>query len=149
LEAEIVEHETTETSVLAHPPLAKSILQGLGETGVRLAVRDFGSGYASLAYLSELPVDEIKIDRSFVTAMDSHEQYARIVRSTIDLGSNLALSVVAEGVETGAVWSTLVELGCDSAQGFFLARPLPADELTPWLRDRAASHEADAEPTAA
>jgi len=148
LEPEILELELTETSVLADPPRAKAILQRLRETGVKLAVDDFGTGYASLAYLSELPVDEIKIDRSFVTAMDSEEQYARIVRSTIDLGRNLALSVVAEGVETGAVWSKLTELGCDSAQGFFLARPLPADELTPWLRERVGS-QADAEPTAA
>jgi len=148
LEAEILELELTETSVLADPPRAKAILQRLRETGVKLAVDDFGTGYASLAYLSELPVDEIKIDRSFVTAMDSHEQYARIVRSTIDLGRNLALSVVAEGVETGAVWSKLTELGCDSAQGYFLARPLPADELTPWLRERACSEPGAAQTAA-
>ena len=81
--------------------------------------------------------------------MDREEQFARIVRSTIDLGRNLSLSVVAEGVETGAVWEQLVDLGCDSAQGYFLARPLPADELTPWLRERADRRDADAEPTAA
>ena len=97
---------------------------------------DFGTGYASLSYLSELPVDEIKIDRSFVMAMDREEQHARIVRSTIDLGRNLCLSVVAEGVESAEVWNRLVELGCDSAQGYFLARPLPADELTNWLAER-------------
>ena len=144
LEPEVLELELTETSVLADPPRAKAILQRLRDTGVKLAVDDFGTGYASLAYLSELPVDEIKIDRSFVMAMDSDEQYARIVRSTIDLGRNLDLSVVAEGVETGAVWSTLVDLGCDSAQGYFLAKPLPADELTPWLRDRSSRADANA-----
>jgi EAL domain-containing protein (putative c-di-GMP-specific phosphodiesterase class I) len=130
--------------VLADPPRAKAILLRLRETGVKLAVDDFGTGYASLAYLSELPVDEIKIDRSFVMAMDRDVQYARIVRSTIDLGRNLALSVVAEGVETGAVWSQLADLGCHSAQGYFLARPLPAQELTPWLQERARGAEADA-----
>ena len=109
---------------------------------MKLAVDDFGTGYASLAYLSELPVDEIKIDRSFVTAMDTDERYARIVRSTIDLGRNLSLSVVAEGVETGEVWSRLTDLGCHSAQGYFLARPLPAEELMPWLTERASRADA-------
>ena len=148
LPSSVLELELTETSVLADPPRAKEILQRLRDTGVSLAVDDFGTGYASLAYLSELPVDEIKIDRSFVMAMDREEQHARIVRSTIDLGRNLALSVVAEGVETGAVWSKLTELGCDSAQGYFLARPLPADELTPWLRERACSEPGAAQTAA-
>jgi diguanylate cyclase (GGDEF)-like protein len=143
LEPAVLELELTETSVLADPPRAKAILLRLRETGVKLAVDDFGTGYASLAYLSELPVDEIKIDRSFVMAMDRDVRYARIVRSTIDLGRNLALSVVAEGVETGAVWSQLADLGCHSAQGYFLARPLPAQELTPWLQERARGAEAD------
>jgi diguanylate cyclase (GGDEF)-like protein len=136
LPASVLELELTETSVLADPPRAKEILQRLRDTGVSLAVDDFGTGYASLAYLSELPVDEIKIDRSFVMAMDREEQHARIVRSTIDLGRNLCLSVVAEGVESAEVWNRLAELGCDSAQGYFLARPLPAAELTDWLAER-------------
>jgi diguanylate cyclase (GGDEF)-like protein len=138
LHPSVLELELTETSVLADPPRAKEILQRLRDTGVSLAVDDFGTGYASLAYLSELPVDEIKIDRSFVMAMDREEQHARIVRSTIDLGRNLCLSVVAEGVESAEVWNRLAELGCDSAQGYFLARPLPPNELTAWLRDRLA-----------
>ena len=136
LDPGVLELELTETSVLADPPRAKEILQRLRDTGVSLAVDDFGTGYASLAYLSELPVDEIKIDRSFVMAMDREEQHARIVRSTIDLGRNLCLSVVAEGVESAAVWDRLAELGCDSAQGYFLAKPLPPDELTAWLSNR-------------
>ena len=138
---EVLELELTETSVLADPPRAKEILQRLRDTGVRLAVDDFGTGYASLSYLSELPVDEIKIDRSFVIGMDSDEQHARIVRSTIDLGRNLDLTVVAEGVESAAVWSQLLELGCDSAQGYFLARPLPSSELTRWLEGRLARRD--------
>jgi len=138
LHPSVLELELTETSVLADPPRAKEILQRLRDTGVSLAVDDFGTGYASLAYLSELPVDEIKIDRSFVMAMDREEQHARIVRSTIDLGRNLCLSVVAEGVESAEVWDRLAELGCDSAQGYFLAKPLPPNELTAWLRDRLA-----------
>ena len=145
LPSSVLELELTETSVLADPPRAKEILQRLRDTGVSLAVDDFGTGYASLAYLSELPVDEIKIDRSFVMAMDREEQHARIVRSTIDLGRNLCLSVVAEGVESAEVWERLVELGCDSAQGYFLARPLPAAELTAWLDDRLPRHDLRAE----
>jgi diguanylate cyclase (GGDEF)-like protein len=145
LDASVLELELTETSVLADPPRAKQILQRLRDTGVCLAVDDFGTGYASLAYLSELPVDEIKIDRSFVMAMDREEQHARIVRSTIDLGRNLDLSVVAEGVESAAVWERLVELGCDSAQGYFLAKPLPADELTTWLAARLPQRDLTAE----
>jgi diguanylate cyclase (GGDEF)-like protein len=145
LEPGVLELELTETSVLADPPRAKEILQRLRDTGVSLAVDDFGTGYASLAYLSELPVDEIKIDRSFVMAMDREEQHARIVRSTIDLGRNLCLGVVAEGVESAEVWERLVELGCDSAQGYFLARPLPADELTTWLDERLIRRDLSAE----
>jgi EAL domain-containing protein (putative c-di-GMP-specific phosphodiesterase class I) len=145
LAAEVLELELTETSVLADPPRAKQILQRLRDTGVSLAVDDFGTGYASLAYLSELPVDEIKIDRSFVMAMDREEQHARIVRSTIDLGRNLDLSVVAEGVESAAVWERLVELGCDSAQGYFLAKPLPPAELTVWLAERLPQRDLTAE----
>jgi diguanylate cyclase (GGDEF)-like protein len=145
LDPAVLELELTETSVLADPPRAKEILQRLRDTGVSLAVDDFGTGYASLAYLSELPVDEIKIDRSFVMAMDREEQHARIVRSTIDLGRNLCLGVVAEGVESAEVWERLVELGCDSAQGYFLARPLPPDELTVWLADRLAQRDLSAE----
>jgi EAL domain-containing protein (putative c-di-GMP-specific phosphodiesterase class I) len=144
LEPSVLELELTETSVLADPPRAKEILQRLRDTGVSLAVDDFGTGYASLAYLSELPVDEIKIDRSFVMKMDREEQHARIVRSTIDLGRNLCLSVVAEGVESAEVWDRLAELGCDSAQGYFLARPLPAAELTDWLAERL-QHDLQAE----
>ena len=142
---ETLELELTETSVLADPPRAKEILQRLRDTGVKLAVDDFGTGYASLSYLSELPVDEIKIDRSFVIGMDTDEQHARIVRSTIDLGRNLDLTVVAEGVESGAVWSQLLELGCDSAQGYFLARPLPPADLTRWLEGRLGRSDLKAE----
>ena len=100
--------------------------------GVRLSIDDFGTGYSSLAYLKRLPVDEIKIDRSFVhRTWTSDEDDATIVRSTIDLGRNLGLEVVAEGVESGPIWDRLAELGCNVAQGYYLSRPLPADELTP------------------
>ena len=107
--------------------------------GIRLAIDDFGTGYSSLAYLKRLPINEIKIDRSFVMGMATDEDDATIVRSTIDLGRNLGLEVVAEGVESEAVWNKLRELGCTIAQGYFLSRPLPPDELALMLRLRRAA----------
>ena len=104
--------------------------------GIRLSIDDFGTGYSSLAYLRGLPVDEIKIDRSFVIGMDRSEDDATIVRSTIDLGRNLGLEVVAEGVETEAVWDCLNSLGCTVAQGYYLSRPVPPAELRAWLAAR-------------
>jgi EAL domain-containing protein (putative c-di-GMP-specific phosphodiesterase class I) len=102
--------------------------------GVDLAIDDFGTGYSSLTYLSELPVTELKIDRSFVMSMATSDGDAFIVRATIDLGRNLGLRVVAEGVESESIWNRLGELGCDVGQGYYVHRPAPAAELTPWLR---------------
>jgi diguanylate cyclase (GGDEF)-like protein len=126
--------ELTESTLMADPVRAKEVLARLHRMGVGLAIDDFGTGYSSLTYLSELPVTEIKIDRSFVQSMATSDGDAFIVRATIDLGRNLGLRVVAEGVETESVWNRLGELGCDVAQGYYLRRPAPADELTPWLR---------------
>ncbi len=122
--------------MLANPTRAKAILGELSELGIRLSIDDFGTGYSSLAYLRELPVDEIKIDRSFVMGMATEAGDAVIVRSTVDLGRNLGLEVVAEGVETIEHWDRLRELGCTIAQGYFLSRPVPAHELSTWLRTR-------------
>jgi EAL domain-containing protein (putative c-di-GMP-specific phosphodiesterase class I) len=97
--------------------------------GVALSIDDFGTGYSSLAYLKDLPVDEVKIDRSFVMGMEHDASNAVIVRSTIDLARNLGLSVVAEGVETTTAWDALAALGCDAAQGYLISRPVPASEL--------------------
>jgi EAL domain-containing protein (putative c-di-GMP-specific phosphodiesterase class I) len=105
--------------------------------GVGLSVDDFGTGYSSLAYLKDLPVRELKIDRRFINNMAEDGDDAFIVRSTIDLGRNLGLAVVAEGVETEAVWDQLALLGCDVAQGYYLSRPVPAAELTRWIAERA------------
>jgi diguanylate cyclase len=104
--------------------------------GIRLSIDDFGTGYSSLAYLKRLPVNEIKVDRSFVMNMDEDEDDATIVRSTIDLGRNLGLDVVAEGVESAEVWERLRTLGCTAAQGYYLSRPVPASELQAWLEQR-------------
>ena len=113
----LLELEITESTILADPIRAMHVLSRLSGMGVRLAIDDFGTGYSSLAYLKRLPVDELKIDKSFVQGMDENENDAVIVRSTIDLGRNLGLRVVAEGVETAAAWRRLVALGCDVAQG--------------------------------
>jgi diguanylate cyclase (GGDEF)-like protein/PAS domain S-box-containing protein len=142
---EWLELEVTESSMLANPTRAKAVLGELSELGLRLSIDDFGTGYSSLSYLRQLPVDEIKIDRSFVMGMGEQADDAVIVRSTVDLGRNLGLEVVAEGVETLESWNRLRELGCNTAQGYFLSRPVAAEELTGWLRARpAALPEADA-----
>jgi EAL domain-containing protein (putative c-di-GMP-specific phosphodiesterase class I) len=118
--------------VMQNPGEALEILERLAALGILLSVDDFGTGYSSLAYLKRLPVDEIKIDRSFVMHMDRDPSDRAIVRSTIDLGRNLGLKVVAEGVETAAVLADLRELGCTYAQGFHISRPLEPDALPGW-----------------
>jgi diguanylate cyclase (GGDEF)-like protein len=137
--ARLLELEITESTILADPVRAMQILSRLDEMGIRLAIDDFGTGYSSLAYLKRLPVDELKIDKSFILGMEESENDAVIVRSTIDLGRNLGLRVVAEGVETARAWSRLAQLGCNLAQGYYLSRPVPADQLTEWLGNRAAA----------
>jgi diguanylate cyclase (GGDEF)-like protein len=126
--------EVTEGAIMEDPPRALAALQALHSMGVRLSIDDFGTGHSSLAYLKKLPVDELKIDRSFVMHLDGDEDDAAIVRATIDLAHNMGLRVVAEGVETDAVLQRLLALGCDEAQGYLFSRPLPADEFAFWLR---------------
>jgi diguanylate cyclase (GGDEF)-like protein len=135
---EQLELEITESTILADPFRVRQVLARLNEMGLRLAIDDFGTGYSSLAYLKRLPVQTIKIDRSFVMGMCEDASDATIVRSTIDLGRNLGLAVVAEGVETQEVWDELRVLGCSLAQGYFLGRPAPAGELAALLEERAA-----------
>jgi diguanylate cyclase (GGDEF)-like protein len=131
-----LELEITESTILADPFRVRQVLSGLNDMGLRLAIDDFGTGYSSLAYLRRLPVQTIKIDRSFVMDMCENASDATIVRSTIDLGRNLGLDVVAEGVESQAAWNALRAQGCTLAQGYFISRPLPADELAPLLAER-------------
>ncbi len=135
----LLEFEITESAVLADPARTKLVLEQLSEMGIRLSIDDFGTGYSSLAHLKRLPVSEIKVDRSFVMNMEHDEDDATIVRSTIDLGRNLGLDVVAEGVESQLVWDRLRALGCTAAQGYHLSRPVPAPELQAWLVERRAS----------
>jgi diguanylate cyclase len=129
LDPRYLELEITENTILADPIRARAILTRLSELGVRLAIDDFGSGNSSLGYLKRLPVDVLKIDKSFVLNMESDEDDATIVRSTIALSHNLGLAVVAEGVETKEAWTSLTQLGCDVVQGYYLSRPVPAEAL--------------------
>jgi diguanylate cyclase (GGDEF)-like protein len=121
--------EIVETSIMSDPNRTIPVLERLNEMGVRLSVDDFGTGYSSLSYLKRLPVHEVKIDRSFVFSMTSDANDAAIVSSIIDLGANLGLTVVAEGIEDAATVGRLVELGCTVGQGYHLGRPLPPSHL--------------------
>jgi diguanylate cyclase (GGDEF)-like protein len=126
--------ELTESAIMTNPDEALTILTELDRMGIALSIDDFGTGYSSLAYLKQLPVDEIKIDKSFVMDMEENESDAIIVHSIIDLAHNLGLVVTAEGVETLPAWDTLTRWGCDLSQGYLMSRPLPAEQLADWLR---------------
>jgi diguanylate cyclase (GGDEF)-like protein len=130
--------EITETALLSDPDRAATSLAKLSDFGVRISLDDFGSGQTSLGYLSALPIHELKIDKSFVLDMLSNPAHAAIVRSIVDLGHNLQLRVVGEGVETEDTLAMLRGSGCDIAQGFLLARPMAIDQLPVWFQTRAA-----------
>jgi diguanylate cyclase (GGDEF)-like protein len=140
LEPSRLELEITENTILTDPVRASNILMRLNEQGVRVAIDDFGTGYSSLSYLSRLPVNVIKIDKSFVQRMSTEGGDEVIVRSTVDLAHNLGLEAVAEGVESQNVWDRLAVLGCDTAQGFHVARPVPGELLSEWLAAWQARH---------
>jgi diguanylate cyclase (GGDEF)-like protein len=125
--------EITESTLMADPAQAMEIVRRLSAMGVRIAIDDFGTGYSSLAYLKRLAVNELKVDRSFVrhVVTDSHD--VAIVRSTIGLAHELGLEVVAEGIEDQPTWDLLAQLGCDTAQGYFISRPLPIGDLDRWV----------------
>jgi diguanylate cyclase (GGDEF)-like protein len=125
--------EITETALLADPEVATEVLTRVAAAGVRVSVDDFGQGQTSLGYLSTLPLHELKIDKSFVADLPDNAGHAAIVRSVVELGHNLGLQVVAEGVETHRVVAVLASTGCDVAQGYLLARPMPPDQLPRWL----------------
>lgn len=127
-----IQFELTESALMDDPAGSLETLRRLKDLGVELFIDDFGTGYSSLAYLQKLPVDTIKIDQSFVGRMVDSADSAMIVRSTIELAHGLNLEVVAEGVETQAIWGRLAELGCDMAQGYCISAPIPADEFPAW-----------------
>ena len=125
--------EITESTLMADPATAMAVITELAGLGCRLSLDDFGTGYSSLAYLQSLPIDELKIDRSFVMAMERDENAAVIVRSIVHLAHSLGLAVVAEGVESRAAFDRLRELGCDRVQGYFLGRPMAPAAFLAWI----------------
>ncbi|RZS91055.1 diguanylate cyclase (GGDEF)-like protein [Motilibacter rhizosphaerae] len=134
--ARLLTLEITEGGVMSDPERAIGLLRQLRELGVRLSVDDFGTGYSSLSYLKQLPVHEVKVDKSFVTNVLTSDDDAAIVRSVIDLGGNLGLEIVAEGIEDQATWDYLASLGCTYGQGWHLGRPMLPQDFLPWLRAR-------------
>ena len=130
---QLLELEITETVLMADPVRTLQILGALRALGVRLAVDDYGTGYSSLSYLQDLPVDDLKLDRSFVMRSTTDPRSAAIVASTIGLAHSLKMRIIAEGVETADVLELLIGAGCDVAQGYHLGRPLPADQFGVWL----------------
>ncbi|MES2959324.1 MAG: EAL domain-containing protein [Pseudomonadota bacterium] len=130
--------EITESGIMEDPQRALLTVRRLHDMGFTLSIDDFGTGYSSLAYLKQLPLHELKIDKSFVMAMESDRADLKIVRSTIDLAHNLGLRVVAEGVENAQVWALLRAMGCDHAQGFGIAKPMPETAFAGWLTEWAA-----------
>jgi EAL domain-containing protein (putative c-di-GMP-specific phosphodiesterase class I) len=129
--------EITEEFLMADRGRARAVLGGLRERGVAIAIDDFGTGYSSLAYLRDLPIDELKLDRSFVHPMAQDPRATALVSSTVALAHSLDLRMVAEGVEDDAAYTALERLGCDEAQGYWMSRPLPARALEAWLDARA------------
>ena len=125
--------EITESALMAEPDTAMAVLDQLAAMGCRLSLDDFGTGYSSLSYLQRLPIDELKIDRSFVLAMNQDSSAAVIVRAVVNLAQSLNLAVVAEGVEKREIYDRLSELGCDQVQGHLIGRPMPADAFETWL----------------
>ena len=121
--------EITETIVAADPVRVIEIMNKLGELGIALSLDDFGTGSSSLAYLRELPVQELKIDKSFILGMDEDAEAATIVQTIVDLAHNLGLRAVGEGIETEEAYRLLADSGCDFGQGFLMGRPMPAAEL--------------------
>jgi EAL domain-containing protein (putative c-di-GMP-specific phosphodiesterase class I) len=128
--------EITEDFLMADRDRARDILTRLRGSGIRISVDDFGTGYSSLAYLRDLPIDELKLDQSFVFPMADDSRAAALVASTIDLAHGLGLRMVAEGVENSVAYDKLIGYGCDYAQGYFMSRPIPAAALELWLADR-------------
>jgi predicted signal transduction protein with EAL and GGDEF domain len=127
--------EITETMIMTDPHRARLVLNELAGMGIILSIDDFGTGYSSLAYLRDLPVHELKIDRSFVQDMIHNPHNAAIVQLVVDLAHSLGLRTIAEGVEDRSTWDALDTLGCDSAQGYYLAQPMPADQLSIWMSE--------------
>ncbi len=135
--------EITETSMMSNPEASVAAVHSLRELGVRISIDDFGTGYSSLAYLAQLPLDELKIDKSFVTQVTSSDHDRKIVRAIVDLAHNFGLRVVAEGVEDTDVEQLIIEHGCDVGQGYLYSRPVPLEMLDYWLHAQPATAAGD------
>jgi diguanylate cyclase (GGDEF)-like protein len=131
--ADALQLEITEEFLMGDRAMARAILTRLHASGVKISVDDFGTGYSSLSYLRDLPIDEIKLDNSFVIPMTGDVRTTALVSSTIELAHNLGMRIVAEGVETAGTYTELSRMGCDQAQGYYMSRPVPAVELLRWL----------------
>ena len=125
--------EITESAVMENPNQAIQVLEQFKSLGIDLSIDDFGTGYSSLSQLKSMPVDELKIDKSFILNLENNKDDQVIVQSTIQLGHNIGLRIVAEGVETQAAWHLLEQWGCDKLQGYFISRPVPADDFSSWF----------------
>ncbi len=136
LDSSVLALEITESSLMDELVTSLDILTRLRMKGFDLSIDDFGTGHSSLTHLHRVPFTELKIDKSFVTNMNKDDEAAAIVKTCIMLGHELKMKVVAEGVESEEVYKMLVELGCDIAQGFYIAHPMPSDELVPWEKSR-------------
>jgi diguanylate cyclase (GGDEF)-like protein len=145
--AALLRLEVTESAVMGDAARCMAVLQRLHDLGLKLSIDDFGTGYSSMAYLRRLPVDELKVDRSFVLGMTTNAADAVLVRTAIDLGHNLGLTVVAEGVEGAEHVSALQALGCDIAQGYHYARPMPGNEMSALLDRVGTIHDTSELPT--
>ncbi|VAW61631.1 diguanylate cyclase/phosphodiesterase (GGDEF & EAL domains) with PAS/PAC sensor(s), partial [hydrothermal vent metagenome] len=132
--AELLTLELTESDIMTDPIRARKTLKQMSDMGIKLSIDDFGTGYSSLSYLKQLPVDEIKIDRSFVMEMTKDDDDAAIVRATIDLAHNMGLRVVAEGVQDSETLAALKTLECDVAQGFYISKPLKVQDFESWVK---------------
>ena len=133
--------EITESAIMSDVARATETVNRLDRMGVRISIDDFGTGYTSLAYIRKLPVSEIKVDKSFVLNMQESNDDAVIVRSVVDLGHNLGLDVVAEGVEDRATWDMLTQLGCTTAQGYYICRPVDPAAMAAWVHSHAAGSQ--------
>ena len=144
--AALLQLELTESAIMVEPDRARERLDQLAALGVQISLDDFGAGYTSLGQLKDLPVSQLKVDRSFIAAMAQDPSSALIVQSIIDLGHHLGLTTIAEGVETAADVEALRRYGCDAAQGYYLSRPVPAAALDRWRSTQPPSQRGEPRP---
>jgi EAL domain-containing protein (putative c-di-GMP-specific phosphodiesterase class I) len=143
---DLLELEITESCVVSDVGKVKRLLARLRALGLRVAVDDFGTGFTTLAELKDLPIDVLKVDRSFIKGMAENANHLLIVQSVLELSRNLGLTAVAEGVEDQGAMAALQDLGCQVAQGYHIARPLPAEEFSKWYRQWGSAHPAACPP---